>query len=785
MNEPSDLPGNNRALPHRGAGVPQGAADAGGAPLDLARLHNYYTPTEEVSIGEYWRVIRRRRWTVILCFLVTVVAVTVWTFTTRPVFTATATLRIEREEPRVVKFEEVVRADPEETYYQTQYSILQSRSLANRVIAQLGLDKHPELLEEEPGLTWWLDTAKRWVMDRLAALLSPPPAPQQPSEDDHLVTESPLTGAFQARLSVWPVRNTRLVQVSFDSYYPELSANVVNTLAEAFIARNLDYKSEATRYATQFLAQQMEAARAKLEESEERLNRFLKAKDIFFLGGDSMGGGPALTTQGLADLSSKLLQARADRITKESALAQARRRDPGTLPSVLQSQVIENLKTQLVTLEGERQQLGQVFTRRFDDLRMRQLAENIREVKRRIDIETQKVVESLEADYRAAVRAEQGLQSAAGQQQRLVRQLGDQMVQYNLLRREVEGNREIFTALLGRLKETGVSGALLTSNISIVDRAEVPIGPSKPVKMRNMLVAGIIGLLGGIGLAFLREHLDTTVKDAREVEAALGVPTLALVPSWAALEGRRVRRQASLALVAHRRMDSAFAEAFRALRTSLLFSGFTHPPRTLMITSVHRDDGKTSLATNLAIVLAQLNVGEVLLVDGDMRRPRLHDLFGVPQAPGLSTYLAGGASLSDVIKPTHIPNLLVIPSGDTPINPAELMSSARVREAIDLIKEHFAHAVFDTAPLFGISDAMVLAPQVEGVALVLRRGRASREAAQRAVQALGSMRARLLGVILNDVDVRGTDAKDAGYYGYRPSARYAASQRHDDGGGSQ
>ena len=775
MHDPSDRAEAYRALAYGrsgpGAGGPNGPGDAGGGPFDPSR-HYPYAPTEEVSIGEYWQVIRRRRWTVIVCFLVTVIAATVWTFTTRPVYTATATLRIEREEPRVVKFEEVVRADPEETYYQTQYNILRSRSLANRVITQLGLDKHEELLKEEPGAAQWLETAKSWVVATLTDLLAPADHQAEPDPvvaEDELVPESPLTSAFQARLSVSPMRDTRLVRVSFDSYYPELSASVVNALADAFIERNLDYKSEATRYATEFLAQQMEAARAKLEESEQRLNRFLKANDIFFLGGDSMGGGQALTTQELGDLSARLLQARADRIAKESALAQARRQDPNTLPAVLQNQVIQTLKAQLVALEGEQQQLAQVFTSRFDDVRMRQLKENIRELRRRIEVETARVVASLEGDYRAAVQAEERLRRAAEQQRRLARRLGDQMVHYNLLRREVESNREIFSSLLDRLKETGVSAALLSSNISIVDRAEVPLRPSKPAKTRNLLVASLIGVITGVGLAFLREQLDTTVKDTREVERALGVPTLALIPSWAALEGRKTRRHTQLALAAHTRMGSAFAEAFRALRTSLLFSGFTQPPRTVMITSLHRDDGKTSLATNLAIVLAQLNVGEVLLVDGDMRRPRLHDLLGVPQAPGLSTYLSGEAPLSDVVKPTHIPNLLVLPSGEIPVNPTELMSSARLQEANALIRQHFAHVVFDTPPLFGISDAMVLAPQVEGVVLVLRRGRASREAAQRAVRVLASMRARLLGVILNDVDVRGTDAKDVGYYGYSPS----------------
>jgi len=726
---------------------------------------------EEAHFWDYWRVLTRRRWTVIGCFLTTVIVATIWTFTVRPTYTGTVTLRIEKEQPRVVKFEEVMKeADSQQDYYQTQYKILQSRALANRVIGLLRLDQHPEFQRAE-GERSWLSQGETWLRETLVRWLPlPPPRTPEPAED--LALESPLTNVFLHRLSVEPIRNSRLVKVSFNSHDPDVAARVANTLADAFIAQQLDQKVEATRYATQFLAKQLETARGKLAESEDKLNRFLKENDILFIGPDRAGQSQDLITQQLTLLSDALLKARAERIAKESVIAQASRQDIASLPAVLQNPVIGKLKEDLASLEGEYRKLGQTF--KPDYPRMQQLAQNIAEGRRQLVAETDRTVQALQSDYNAAIRNERQLETALAEQQTLARRLSTNMAEYNVLRREVDTSRDLYSALLGRLRETQVSAALFTSNISIVDRAEIPSTPSGPRKSLNLLLACLVGLFGGVGLAFVFEYLDTNIKDTNEVEMVLRVPTLGLVPTWSALHGRRRRRQLAetngdpgpFALVAHAEMASVFAEAFRNLRTNLLYSAPDHPPKTIMVTSLQPEDGKTSLVTNLAITLAQLQAGEVLVIDGDMRRPNLHQVLGVEQAPGLSTFLTGQAELADVIAATSIPNLFVIPSGRIPLNPAELLASTRLRQAIDALGELFAYTIFDAGPLFGVSDAAILAGQVEGVVLVLRHGRASREAAQRAIRSLMAVRARLLGVILNDVDVRSNGYYGYGYYGY-------------------
>ncbi len=375
----------------------------------------------------------------------------------------------------------------------------------------------------------------------------------------------------------------------------------------------------------------------------------------------------------------------------------------------------------------------------------------------------------MKSDYDASVRNEKALEASLTKQSALARGLAENMAEYNLLRREVDTSRDLYASLLGRLRETQVSAALLTSNISVVDAAEIPIAPSRPRKALNLLLACLAGLGGGIGLAFLFEYLDTNIKDTKEVESVLRVPALGVVPSRAAFERMMARRKAPeagptatpFALVSHSELPSVFAEAFRNLRTSILYSTPERPPKSLMMTSLQPEDGKTSLVTNLAITLAQLGGSPVVLVDADMRRPMVHRVLNIEQTPGLSTYLTGQADLEQVIVPSGIPNLFVIPAGRIPVNPAELLASARLREAVEALGQRFAYVVFDTGPMFGVSDAMILAGQLEGTVLVLRHGRASRDAAQRAIRSLVAVRARLLGVILNDVDVH---ANSYGYY---------------------
>ena len=735
---------------------------------------------EDHAFRGLWRVVRGRKGTIVLVFAATMLVTGIWAFTTRPVYTATVTLRIEKEEPHVVNFEDVVKsADAFPDFYQTQQRLLQSRSLANRVIELLSLEKHPDFRESEADVSV-LARLRAWARERLAPWL-PPPTIASPESLGDLAMESPLTRVFLGRLSVDPVRNSRLIRVSFDSHYAPLAARVVNTLAEAFVTQTLEFRADASRYASGFLGRQLGDARERLEKSEVRLSDFLKANGINFVGVATGSGSNKiperedLMTHELGVLSDSLVKARGDRIAKEALAEEARKADIDALPAVLQNQVIVNLKGNLATLEAQRRELGQTFRPEYP--RVKRLDQNISELRAQIHAEVERVTKGIESDYHAALQNERQLEQAMDAQRARAMRLGDQMVQYNILRRDVEANRDVYTSLIARLKETQISGDLLSSPISIVDRAEVPLWPSWPRKSLVLALGGLVGLLGAVCAAYVREMFDPRLRNVDDVDRLLGVPRLGLVPERPRNEGRRLLwpgRRAPFALVAHEAAYSMSAEAFRDLRTSLLYAVGERPIRTVMVTSPDAGDGKTALATNLAIALAQLGTKGVLLIDANLRHPELHQLLGVPRRPGLSAFLTGQAELPSVLCATDIDNLYVIPSGRLPDNPAELLASPRLHQALEVLSEQFTHVVIDTSPLSGISDALNLAPRLDGVVLVLRHGRSERALAQAAVQRLWLVKANVLGVVVNKADAKTSRQR------YRRWNYYAANVRRGD-----
>ena len=720
------------------------------APLPPIRLEAEYRRDSEAHFWDYWTVLIRHRRTVAMVFVAAVLTAFVWSVTARPVFTGTAMLRIDKEEPRVLKFEQSARDEGEsaQTQLQTYHRLLQSRALANRVVGVLGLERSPEFASvgHRPGQ---------------------------------------LTDAFLERLQVEPVRNTRLVKVSFQSRNPELAAQVANTVADGVIAQQLDEKKAAGRYATEFLAEQVNEARRTLQANETQLSQFLAEQNILFVGGDRIGERvgerQALVTQELGTLSDSLLKAKAERVAKESMLAQAMRPNAEALPAVLQNPLVGHLKEEATKLEARYRELGQTFKPEYP--RMQRLAENIAEVRQQLRAEVQRFVESVRREYLAALQNETEIQKLLDEQRGQARKLDGQMARYNLLRREVDTSRDLYAALSTRLKETQVSASLLLSNIAVVDRADVPVKRSGPRTGLNLAVGCLVGLVGGVILAFVFEYLDTSIRDPREIETVLRVPTLGLVPTRSALPAHfaggplgagagPAGAQGAFALVSHHATSSILAEAFRNLRTSVVYAIPDRPPKTMLVTSLQQQDGKTSVSTNCAITLAQLGLGDVLLVDADMRHPDLHGIFGVPQTPGLSDLLVGGVEVQAAIRPTRVPGLFVIPAGPIPTNPTELLFSPRFTQALAALGERFAHIVIDTPPMLGVSDTLVLAPRVEGVILVVRHGHTGRDAAQRAVQMLGSVRARVLGVVLNHADARTTTAGYQ-YYHHEPVAASA------------
>jgi capsular exopolysaccharide synthesis family protein len=485
-----------------------------------------------------------------------------------------------------------------------------------------------------------------------------------------------------------------------------------------------------------------------------------------------------VTTQKLSDINRELTGAQADRINKEAVYKSAEAGNYDSIPAVRQSGVIQDLQKQQGALSTQYAEAVTQYGPKFP--KVVRLQEQIKELDQVITREKLNIANEVEAEYRGARQREMLLDQALEQQKKEASAMADRMVQYNILKRDAEANKQLYDGLQQKLKEAGISAGLRSSNIRVVDPALVPTYPSKPQKSRNISLAILVGLVGGIGLALLREYLDNTVKNPDDIENLARLPSLAVVPAFASPNGSSSRgrlpkllkgqassaaREGRVELVSHLQPQSQISEAFRALRTSLLLSQADHPPQVILMTSALPREGKTTAAANLAVTLAQLG-DKTLLVDGDLRKPgvsRALNMSGGKYA-GLSSYLAGVSTL-DLITVQHpgISNLSVIPTGPVPPNPADLLSSHRLSDMILELRQRYKFVVIDSPPIMAATDAVILSVLADGVLLVVRSGQTPKEAFTRTCELLTSVKSRVLGVVLNAVDSSSPDY----YYSYR------------------
>jgi succinoglycan biosynthesis transport protein ExoP len=396
---------------------------------------------------------------------------------------------------------------------------------------------------------------------------------------------------------------------------------------------------------------------------------------------------------------------------------------------------------------------------------MVRLKSQMQSIQRRMDLEISKIIAGIKNDYELSLRKEALLRHAFEQQKAKVIEMKDQSIQYNILKREADTNRELYKGLLQRMKEAGVSAGLTVSNIQIVDQAEVPAGPYKPNKGLNLLLAAVIGFFLGVGLAFFFEYLDNTVKTPEDVEQMIRLPSFGMVPEISYEKRRRLEKETThpVELVTHRHPKSILSEAYRNIRTSILLSFSEKPPKRIVITSPNPVEGKTTTAINTAIALSQTGA-QVVIIDTDMRRPRIHHIFNGEDGAGLSNFLSGNADLSSIVKKTEVPNLYYIPSGPIPPNPSELLGSNLFKSMMESLGKKFDHILLDSPPVLGFADSLILSTTVDGVVLVVLGGKTPKETLQRAKEVLYQVNAKILGVVINRVDVQ---RGNYGYYYYR------------------
>jgi capsular exopolysaccharide synthesis family protein len=567
---------------------------------------------------------------------------------------------------------------------------------------------------------------------------SPPPVAIDPA----LSQDNAVVGAIQGSLTVEPVRRSRLVRLHFDSTDPFFAAKAVNTVAQAFININLERRFEASAYAKTFLEEKLLQTKAKLEDSERELVRFSRELEIVNIDEKQNVYG-----QNLAEFNAAAAKAEQERIRAEAILTQARE-NPESL-AILQEhknfQAFQVLKANKAKLDAEYQDNLKVYKPAFP--KMQQLQGQIAEVDSQIRAELEEIRRSAQSNYRAARQQEVQLKEKLARTKQEMLDLQGRTIRYSIVKREVDTNRSLYDGLLQRLKEVGVAGGVGLNNIAVVDKAQVPLAPFKPSIGRNLSVGLMIGLLVGLMVAWLLEHMDDTIRFVEDVERETGAAVLGVVPKLKGAEAART----NLALNSHADPNSAFAEAYRSVRTALQFSTASGAPRRLVVTSSSKDEGKSTTALALAINFAQMGK-PVLIVDADLRSPVLHKLLKVENSRGLSNYLSGSAGPLEVIHRTDVPNLFVMTTGPLPPNPVELLSSMKLLNLLTQCEERFAHVIVDGPPVIGIADAIVLGNQVENSVFVIESGKTRKGHAKAALKRLQQAGVHPLGVILTKID---------------------------------
>jgi polysaccharide biosynthesis transport protein len=675
------------------------------------------------TILDYLGIVLKRRWTILSVFVAVVCLVALWTFTVTPQYQASVQLLIERQPPRLLENQQppsdyLDRSG--EQFYKTQYKLLESRALAKKVAEKLNLKNRPPY-------------------SRMFAQL--PPDVDQVTRQR---VEERLVDAITEGVEVSPIRDSSLVNVSYLSPDPTFAAEVANALAQSFIEQSLALRFLASQEAANWLKQQLTEARKKLEESETLLNKYRRQHNIV-----AIEDKESITAQKLEQLNKELVSAQTKRMESEARFQQITAGQPIT--DVLNNPLIQELKAQESKLITEQSELSKKYGE--DHPRMIQLRQEVGAVRGRISSETGVVTQAIKNEYRMAKSQEEKLQKALDDQKNLTQDQSDASGEYRVLLRDVETNRALYENVLKSLKTVIATENLPATNIRIVYPALVPEKPVSPRKFFNLLMALGLGLFLGVGLAVTLENLDTTLKTPEEVERWLEVPNLALIShiDTSAEQGEVPE------LVVHHGHQPQASEAYRVLRTSLLFSSIEPAPRVLLVTSTLPGEGKTLSVANLGTAIAKTDV-DVLLIDADLRRPSLHELFGVPREPGLADYLGGETDELPMVA-TKVPHLFIIPAGLTQPNPSELLGAERMRGLLSRIPQRFGQVILDSPPLMSITDAAILSTQVDGVLLVVKAETVPRKAVRDVKDHLLELQAPLLGVVLNDVPLHG-----GGYY---------------------
>ncbi len=720
---------------------------------------------DSADMRDYLEVILRRKWLILSIISISLFTTLVVSYAMKPLYRATGKIELSIQAPKVTKFEDMVMLGSQlqtREFMQTQLKLLKSESLAGRVIDRLQLSANASFnpLPGEPGSISGLflfikQSVKAWMGWK--------------DNEDPRIAEMKIRKGIENRfiksLDVQPERDTTIFSLAFTSQNPTVARDVVNALIQEFISWQVDKKIEATITAKKRLEKQIELARIQLERAEDSLNDFSRKAGIV-----SLNSNLNLVYSLLEESNKSYAAAQAERIHKETLYRHAGH-GAGSIPSGLETPLLQKLRADHSTLAGEYRDGITTFKDEYPKLQS--IKAKMNDVDKQIRVEENRILESIKNDFLTAVKKEERLGEDSNAKKVLALELNDKAVQYKILEREVETSKLIHQSLFERSREIDAKVGTDIGNIQVVDHATLPLAPYSPKIPLNLLIALLAGTICALGAAFLLEYLDNTVKRIDEISDRFQLPVLGVLPLVQPDElpdiGHLVRLKPT----------AGFSESTRTAKASIqLSSSMDRPPKLLLVCSTASGEGKSTIAANLAQAFASEE--KVLLIDADLRRPSLHKLFSgngrqINHLNGLSNYLTGVSNNGDIVQETSVPNLQLINAGPVPPNPAELLSSSRMRRLLMEICKYYDRIIIDGPPTTGFADALILGHYVDGVILVSTLGQTHREALRIFRRNVHNVGGRLIGAIVNKLNVSshygGYYYRYYKYYSYQPQYR--------------
>lgn len=754
--------------------------------------YGYGDEEEGLHLRELWRTVRKRKWLIIIIAVIITTLVTIEAYRTKSTYRASAFIELGKDVPpvRSASGGMVIQTDDPDVYYpqlaiNTHLFRLTSEPLLEDVVADLRLDQNPKFAQSSRRSMW---EAVQAIISRATFQTVEEEAPatigglspdtnsamRRSKEDSERL--APFVSMVAGGLQAEQVKETRTLRVTYTHTDPAITAAVANGVAQDFIDRTFEGKTERFTTASKWLDTTTREFKAKVERADQELANYSKGHNIF----SSEGKGETLTTDKLSRLHDQATRTETERILKQSVYEEVKAGRVSELPAAFLDTKLSGLQTKLDELQGTADKLDQKYGPDHPDVKTTRL--EIKNAKALLEAYRKALENKLKAEYELALRDEKSLKLALGQAKGEAVQQNQDAIQYNILKQEVDTAKAMYNDFLQKTSQAKVEVAQQHNSMRLIQPARVPGGPVGPARFRMIMIGFFLSLVGGVGLAYFLEYVDNTIKTVEDVGRYVRLPALGVIPSIAGAMPGKLRTGSNgkrlaasngsgnpaqdlpndserMALLDNR---SSAAEAYRVVRTSMLLSSAGNPPKTVLVTSGQPGEGKTTTVVNTAISLAQLG-SSVLIIDCDLRKPSTHKVFGINHTKGLSTYLSRDIEIDGLIHKLQIPNLSLLPCGPIPPNPAELISSERMKNLLQMLAGRYDHILIDSPPLIHVTDPVILSSLVDGVILVVHGGKSSRAVAQRARQELVSVGAKIFGVVLNNVDLR-REGYDEYYY---------------------